>query len=91
LCRRRARPAAAAERRAHVHQPAARPSARRGRPPGGHSIDKALASQDAILTSLLDISRMESGQLEVHVRDFALNALLEVVHNNFGMQAESEA
>lgn len=55
-----------------------------------HSIDKALASQDAILTSLLDIARMESGQLEVHVHDFALNALLEVVQNNFGMQAESE-
>ena len=55
-----------------------------------HSIDQALASQDAILTSLLDIARMESGQLEVHVRDFPLNALLEVVHNNFGMQAESE-
>lgn len=55
-----------------------------------HSIDQALASQDAILTSLLDIARMESGQLQVHVRDFALGALLEVVHNNFGMQAESE-
>jgi histidine kinase len=55
-----------------------------------HSIDQALASQDAILTSLLDIARMESGQLQVHVRDFALGALLEVVQNNFGMQAESE-
>ena len=53
-------------------------------------VDKALASQDAILTSLLDISRMESGQLEVHVRDFALSSLLEVVHNNFALQAENE-
>jgi histidine kinase len=53
-------------------------------------VDKALASQDAILTSLLDISRMESGQLEVRVRDFALSSLLEVVHNNFALQAESE-
>ena len=54
------------------------------------SIDAALASQDAILTSLLDIARMESGQLEVHVRDFALDALLQVVHNNFTLLAESE-
>ncbi len=66
----------------HLHDAAGRQVA--------HSIDQALASQDAILTSLLDIARMESGQLEVHVRDFALNALLEVVQNNFGMQAESE-
>ncbi|VUZ26823.1 Sensor histidine kinase RcsC [uncultured Comamonas sp.] len=54
------------------------------------SIDAALASQDAILASLLDIARMESGQLEVHVRDFALDALLQVVHNNFRLLAESE-
>ena len=53
-------------------------------------VDKALASQDAILTSLLDISRMESGQLEVHIRDFALSSLLEIVHNNFALQAQSE-
>ncbi|MBB2776461.1 UNVERIFIED_ORG: histidine kinase [Comamonas terrigena] len=54
------------------------------------SIEAALASQDAILTSLLDIARMESGQLEVHVRDFTLDALLHVVHNNFAMLAQSE-
>ena len=53
-------------------------------------VDKSLASQDAILTSLLDISRMESGQLEVRVRDFALSSLLEVVHNNFALQAGNE-
>jgi histidine kinase len=61
--------------------------------PGRHvvdSIDAALASQDAILTSLLDIARMESGQLETHVRDFAIDSLLQVVHNNFRMLAESE-
>ena len=34
------------------------------------SIDGALAAQDGILASLLDISRMESGQLEVRLRDF---------------------
>ncbi|WP_284337364.1 PAS-domain containing protein [Comamonas sp. NoAH] len=54
------------------------------------SIEAALASQDAILTSMLDIARMESGQLEVHVRDFALDSLLHVVHNNFAMLAENE-
>lgn len=54
------------------------------------SIDAALASQDAILTSLLDIARMESGQLETHVRDFTIDSLLQVVHNNFRMLAESE-
>ncbi len=32
----------------------------------------------------------ESGQLEVHVRDFALDSLLHVVHNNFSMLADSE-
>ena len=66
----------------HVHDEAGRHVA--------ESIDAALASQDAILTSMLDIARMESGQLEVHVRDFALDSLLHVVHNNFAMLAESE-
>ena len=53
------------------------------------SIDGALAAQDAILGSLLDISRMESGQLEVRVRDFALGPLLQVMRHNFGILAES--
>jgi histidine kinase len=66
----------------HVHDEAGRHVA--------DSIDAALASQDAILNSLLDIARMESGQLETHVRDFALDSLLAVVHNNFGMLADSE-
>jgi len=52
------------------------------------SIDGALASQDAILSSLLDIARMESGQLEVHVRDVALGPLLQVMGHNFGVLAE---
>lgn len=53
------------------------------------SIDGALAAQDAILGSLLDIARMESGQLEVHVRDVALGPLLQVLGHNFGVLAES--
>ena len=53
------------------------------------SIDGALTSQDAILNSLLDISRMESGQFEVCVRDVALGPLLQVMGHNFGVLAES--
>ena len=53
------------------------------------SIDGALAAQDGILASLLDISRMESGQLEVRLRDFALGPLLQVVQHNFGIIAKS--
>ena len=54
------------------------------------SIDGALAAQDAILNSLLDIARMESGQLEVRVRDVALGPLLQVLGHNFGVLAESQ-
>ncbi|WP_280192043.1 hybrid sensor histidine kinase/response regulator [Delftia sp. PS-11] len=67
--------------RSHLHDDAGRHVA--------ESIDGALAAQDAILGSLLDISRMESGQLEVHVRDFALGPLLQVMCHNFGILAES--
>ena len=54
------------------------------------SIEGALAAQDAILNSLLDISRMESGQLEVHIRDVPLGPLLQVLGHNFGVLAESQ-
>ncbi|BEP93939.1 PAS-domain containing protein [Acidovorax sp. A79] len=54
------------------------------------SIDGALASQDAILSSLLDISRMESGQLDVHIHDVALGPLLQVLAHNFGVLAEGQ-
>ncbi|MBT9513969.1 MAG: PAS-domain containing protein [Acidovorax sp.] len=53
------------------------------------SIDGALAAQDAILNSLLDISRMESGQFDVHIHDVALGPLLQVLAHNFGVLAES--
>ncbi len=54
------------------------------------SIEGALAAQDAILNSLLDISRMESGQLEVHIRNVPLGPLLQVLGHNFGVLAESQ-
>ena len=67
--------------RSHLHDDAGRHVA--------DSIEGALAAQDGILNSLLDISRMESGQLDVHVRDFALGPLLQVLQHNFGIIAES--
>ncbi|WP_353236330.1 PAS-domain containing protein [Diaphorobacter ruginosibacter] len=67
--------------RSHLHDDAARHVA--------DSIEGALAAQDGILNSLLDISRMESGQFDVHVRDFALGPLLQVMQHNFGIIAES--
>ncbi|WP_447945544.1 hybrid sensor histidine kinase/response regulator [Stenotrophomonas indicatrix] len=52
-------------------------------------IDAALAAQDAILNSLLDISRLESGSLQVRVRAFALSPLLETLAREFGIAAQS--
>lgn len=68
--------------RGHLHDEAGRHAA--------DSIDGALAAQDAILNSLLDISRMESGQLEVRIHDVALGPLLQVLAHNFGVLAESQ-
>ena len=65
--------------RSHLHDDAGRHVA--------DSIDSALAAQDAILSSLLDLARMESGQLEVHVRDVPLGPLLQVLAHNFGVLA----
>ncbi|KRA53903.1 histidine kinase [Pseudoxanthomonas sp. Root65] len=52
-------------------------------------VDNALAAQDAILNSLLDIARLESGALPTRVRDFALAPLLETLVREFGMVAEA--
>ena len=51
-------------------------------------VDNALTAQDAILNSLLDIARLESGALPTRVRDFALAPLLETLLREFGMVAE---
>ena len=48
-------------------------------------VDAALAAQDAVLTSLLDISRMEAGTQQVDVRGFALGPLLDALAREFGM------
>ncbi len=52
-------------------------------------IDSALEAEDGILSTLLDISRLESGTFEVHERDFALNALLETLGREFGIMARA--
>ena len=52
-------------------------------------IDSALEAEDEILSTLLDISRLESGTLEVHERDFALETLLETLGREFGILARA--
>lgn len=52
-------------------------------------IDSALEAEDEILSTLLDISRLESGTMEVHERDFALGALLETLGREFGILARA--
>ncbi|HHW4680830.1 MAG TPA: sensor histidine kinase, partial [Xylella taiwanensis] len=53
------------------------------------NIDSALIAQDAILSSLLDISRLESGTLKTQVHHFALGPLLETLAGEFGILAQS--
>jgi histidine kinase len=53
------------------------------------NVESALAAQDAILTSLLDISRLESGALETRVREFAIGPLLEALAREFGIIASA--
>jgi len=48
-------------------------------------IDSALEAEDDILSTLLDISRLESGTIEVHERDFALGELLDTLWREFGI------
>ncbi|HEV2441785.1 MAG TPA: ATP-binding protein [Steroidobacteraceae bacterium] len=52
-------------------------------------IDSALEAEDEILSTLLDISRLESGTFEVHERDFAVGALLETLGREFGILARA--
>lgn len=52
-------------------------------------VESALAAQDGILNSLLDISRLESGTQQVRLEDFALDPLLETLAREFGILAEA--
>ena len=67
--------------RSRLHEPESRHVA--------DSVESALAAQDSILNSLLDIARLESGALETRVRDFALGPLLEALARDFGIVARS--
>uniref|UniRef100_UPI002148F6E4 hybrid sensor histidine kinase/response regulator n=1 Tax=Tahibacter caeni TaxID=1453545 RepID=UPI002148F6E4 len=51
--------------------------------------DNALAAQDAILNSLLDIARLEAGTLQTRIRDFRLEPLLDALGREFGIVAAS--
>lgn len=51
--------------------------------------DRALAAQEAILTSLLDIARLESGAIDVRVRDFAIAPLLATLGAEFSVLAQA--
>ncbi|NKF21464.1 response regulator [Solimonas sp. C16B3] len=53
------------------------------------NVDEALSAQDALLTGLLDISRLESGALEVRRRELRLGSLLETLAREFGVLAQA--
>ncbi len=69
-------------------------SALRSRLPSGEPgeladhVDGALTAQDAILNSLLDISRLEAGVQPVALEDFALAPLLSALTREFGVLAQ---
>ncbi len=52
-------------------------------------IDSALEAEDEILSTLLDISRLESGTLEVNEYDFRLGTMLETLGREFGILASA--
>jgi signal transduction histidine kinase len=52
-------------------------------------IDSALEAEDEILSTLLDISRLESGTFEVNERDFAVSGLLDTLGREFGIIARA--
>ncbi len=54
------------------------------------SIAHALAAQDAILSSLVDISRLETGTVEPNVRSMPLDSLLDALVREFAMQTKNK-
>lgn len=52
-------------------------------------VENALAAQDELLESLLDIARLEAGALPVDVQDLPLAPLLETIARQFGILAQS--
>lgn len=52
--------------------------------------DAALAAQDSILTSMLDISRLEAGTEQVNLRDFPLDSIIEPLSREFELLAQAQ-
>lgn len=52
-------------------------------------VENALAAQDELLTSLLDIARLEAGVLPVNIQTFPLAPFLEALARQFGILAQS--
>jgi histidine kinase len=53
------------------------------------NVEEALAAQDDILASLLDISRLESGAIQTEVRELALQPLFDALIREFAPAAEA--
>lgn len=53
------------------------------------NVEDALAAEDAILSGLLDISRLESGAIETQLRELPLQDLFEVLARDFGILAQA--
>lgn len=52
-------------------------------------VEGAMAAQDAILNGLLDISRLESGKLEVRQRDLCVDDVLAALAREFAVLAQA--
>jgi histidine kinase len=55
------------------------------------NVEDSLAAQDSILSSLLDISRLESGAMPTHVRDLPVAAMFDALGREFGILAQAKA
>jgi histidine kinase len=54
-------------------------------------VEQALHAQDGLLTSMLDISRLEAGALKPTIGTFALSPLLQSLARQFGMVAQARS
>jgi len=54
------------------------------------NVEESLAAQDTILSSLLDISRLESGAMPTQVRDLPIATLFEALGREFGILAQAK-
>ncbi|MEH0667338.1 hybrid sensor histidine kinase/response regulator [Vibrio scophthalmi] len=55
-----------------------------------HHIESALGAAEDLIGDLLDISRLESGKLEVHIHPFALNDVLSNLNAEFSALAKKQ-